>query len=376
MKALFRIIAFVAALCALPSVAAVPAARPYTSPEIHADNSVTFRILAPKATEVTLEGGWMAAKETLPLVKDDKGLWRVAVPPLKPITYAYWFNLDGAVVLDLANQIVRERSGGSSTSMLEMPGETAWSMRDVPHGSVEMRWLKAADFGGQTRPVRVYLPAGYRANATRKYPVLYLFHGAGEVELSWTESGKANLILDNLIADGKAKPMVVVMPLTSPSPGIAATGPGTMAAGSPTITKASAYVINTLIPWAEKEYRIQPGQSSRALAGLSAGGLLASMIAFKNPTVTHQLGVFSSPLSAFATQFPEAAASPAITNAVLPLIWIATGSTDPGITERLRIVDHDMTTLGIKHSYTETEGAHDYAVWRWSLAQFLPLLFR
>jgi enterochelin esterase-like enzyme len=358
-----------------PAIAAVPEARPYVSPEIHSDNSVTFRILAPQAHEVTLEGGWMTAKETVPLNKDDKGLWSVTIPSLEPTVYAYWLHIDGAVVLDQANQKVRERAGGSSTSTLDIPGDTPWAVRDVPHGSVELRWLKSSAFDGQTRPVRVYLPPGYRAEAKTRYPVLYLFHGAGELELSWTESGMMNFILDNLIADGKAKPMIVIMPLTSPSPVVAATGTVTTAGNSSKITKASAYVTETLIPWAERQYRIRPGQDSRALAGLSAGGLLASTIAFKNPQITHQLGVFSSPLSRFAEQFPEAAASPSNTNKALPLIWIATGRNDPGITERLRIVDRDMTALYVAHIYTETDGAHDYAVWRWCLSQFLPLLF-
>jgi enterochelin esterase family protein len=361
--------------------AAVPASRNYVSPEIHADHRVTFRILAPKASEVTLEGGWMAPNESIALTKDEQGMWSVTVGPLNPTVYAYWFNLDGAVILDQANQVIRERTAASSISVLEIPAALPlpWSMRDVAHGSIAMHLLKSATFGGETRNVWVYLPPGYQAS--KRYPVFYLFHGAGELHLSWIESGKANLIFDNLLADGKMQPMVVVMPYTGPVTGQAtglpapdaATGAAPPGGGQ---SKSADYILKEIIPWTEQHYRLLPGRKNRAMAGLSAGGALTARIGFANLDLFSQLGLFSAPAQIFGSSYAALAKEPAAVNAKLGLLWIGVGQSDPLATAGLRKLDTDLTRDGIKHTYLETEGAHDYAVWRWCLVQFAPLLFQ
>ena len=369
------------AITTMTAFGAVPATRPYTSPEIHPDRTVTFRILAPKATEVTLEGGWMPPNQPLPLAKDDKGLWSVTIGPLNPTVYAYWFNLDGAAVLDQANQYIRTRSVKSSISMVDIP-DTAplpWSVRDVPHGIVEQHWLKSPIYGGETRNIRVYLPPGFDKASKKKYPVLYLLHGSGEMYLSWTESGKANLIFDNLLADGKMKPMIVVMPHTDatelsppePAPTTGAGGPNLMALARPV-----DYVVKEVIPWAESNYPLLPGRKSHAIAGLSKGGALTATIGFSHLDIFSQLGIFSAPAQAFSTRFPELINDPKGTNAKLDLLWIGVGRSDPGIEPALRKFDAELTTEGIHHTFLETDGAHDYAVWRWCLVQFAPLLFQ
>lgn len=374
----YRSIVFLAALTG--AFAAVPANRPYVSPDVHPDRTVTFRILAPKASEVTLEGGWMESKATVPLVKDDAGLWSVTVGPLNPTVYAYWFNLDGAIVLDEANQFIRERTGGSSVSYVDVPDTKPlpWSVRDVPHGTVETHWVKSATYG-DTRGIWIYLPPGYDVNAREKYPVLYLFHGAGELNLSWVISGKANLIFDNFLADGKIKPAIVVMPFTGPSanaprpPAPVAGAPA--AGGPPNPTLGPDYILKEVMPWAEARFRILDGRKNRAIAGLSAGGALASRIALNHLDAFSQLGIFSSPIRDLEV-FPDLVKNPAGVSAQLDVFWVGVGKSDPQIIDWLRKMDADLTKLGVKHDYHETDGAHDYAVWRWCLVQFAPLLFR
>jgi enterochelin esterase-like enzyme len=369
-------------LLAQLAFAAVPASRPYTSPEIHPDRTVTFRILAPKAAEVTLEGGWQAPNQPVPMVKDDKGLWSVTVGPLKPTVYSYWFNLDGAVVLDEANPYVRIRGVKSSLNNVDIPAAEPlpWSIRDVPHGVVEQHLVKSATFD-ETRSLWVYLPPGYEKNTARKYPVLYLFHGAGELYRSWTESGKANLIFDNFIADGKMKPMIVVMPLTGPAenappqppPSVAGASAGPPPAGQ---SKAADYIVSEVMPWTEAHYRLLPGRKNRAIAGLSAGGALAGAVGLAHLDRFSQIGMFSAPLFNAQAVLADVAKDPKATNGKLDVFWIGVGKSDPGIEPALVKFDAELTADGIRHSFTETEGAHDYSVWRWCLTQFVPLLFQ
>jgi len=369
----------VAALLAAVLPAAVPPAPNYKSPEVHPDRTVTFRIRAPKASEVAIYGGWTAANEPVPLKKDPDGLWSITVGPLRPTVYAYWFVIDGAVVVDEGNQYVRIRTGGTSVSMVDVPGDgVEWALRDVPHGVVEMNWVKTPAFGGETRQIWVYVPPGYSKNASTRYPVLYLLHGAGELYRGWTESGKANLILDNLLADGKIKPMIVVMPYTLPpdnAPATPAPPAGAPAPAGPTISAdIPDYVVKQVVPWAEVNYRILPGKKNRAVAGFSMGGMLTASIGFANLDLFGKMGIFSASAADLATRFPEFAKDPKATNAKLDLLWIGIGREDAGAANA-RKFDEELKKLGINHTYLETDGAHEYSVWRWCLTQFAPLLF-
>ncbi len=373
-------LAFVLLMVATQLSAAVPASRAYTSPEVHGDGTVTFRIMAPKASEVTLEGGWQGPNQPVALVRDDKGLWSVTVGPLKPTVYAYWFNLDGAVVLDQANQYIRTRGVKSSVSMVEVPDAALeWMVRDVPHGRVEMNWVKSAVYGGETRNIWVYLPPGFDARAKKKYPVLYLLHGAGEMYLSWVESGKANLIFDNLIAEGKMKPMIVVMPHTDSTENSPPDPPVMAAAGVPgqmNLVRPVDYVVKEVIPWAGAHYPLLAGRKSTAIAGLSKGGALTATIGFGHLEVFSQMGIFSAPTQAFNTRFASLVSDAKGTNAKIGLLWMGVGDSDPVATKGLRAFDAELTKDGIMHVYMETPGAHDFAVWRWCLVQFAPLLFK
>jgi enterochelin esterase-like enzyme len=381
----FAAVLFSSLWCSV-ALAAVPAARPYLSPEIHADHTVTFRIMAPDAKNVAVEGGWTYPAQPIPMSKDEMGLWSLTVGPLPSNIFAYWFHVDGAIVTDEANESIRVRTGGSSVSNLEIPGsDLPWSLRDVPHGIVEQRLMKSKTYGGESRAVSVYLPPGYDKDARRRYPVLYLFHGAGETELSWVNSGKANLILDNLLANKKMLPAIVVMPYTgpaadararpgrnpaapplggSPVPGTGPNGPGL----------SQQFVLDELIAWTQANFRILPGRENHALAGFSAGGSLATGVAFSDLKDFSQLGIFSAPIRSMDA-YP-ALKNAAVVNANLNVFWIGVGNVDPLATAGLRKADTDLSQAGIHHSYQETEGAHDFSVWRWCLSQYAPLLFK
>src|SRR5580692_6915583 len=193
-----------------PNPAAIPARL--KSPEVSTDNKVTFRLNAPAASTVTLNGSWLGATG-LPMTKDADGVWSTTVGPLNPQLYGYWFVVDGVRVLDPSNSET-ERDGSRFNTMLMVNGPESdlWTFKDVPHGTLEQIWYPSPTLKMDQRRMYVYLPAEYNANPTKKYPVLYLLHGGGGDEDAWTVMGRATIIMDNLIASGKAVPMIVVMP--------------------------------------------------------------------------------------------------------------------------------------------------------------------
>src|SRR5580693_3134405 len=188
------------------------------SPEVTADHHVTFRILAPKASEVTLTGDWLGAAPPPKLSKDERGVWSVTLGPFEPSIYIYSFNVDGMAIPDPVNPRIKLRAR-TSASMVEVADDTPafWEPRDVPHGAVEINWDKSKAIGGETRAIWIYTPPDY-GKTTRRYPVLYLLHGSNDTAAGWTTAGNANFVLDNLLADGKAQPMIVVMPFGHATP--------------------------------------------------------------------------------------------------------------------------------------------------------------
>ena len=194
---------------AAPAQAARPA--PIKSPEIHPDRTVTFRLLAPKATEVTLNGSWDNGTD-LKMTKDESGVWSTTIGPLAPQLWGYWFIVDGVKALDPNNgETQRDGSRYDNLLMISGPESEWWDFKDVPHGSVQAVWYPSPTLKMASRRMMVYTPPGYETS-TQKYPVLYLLHGGGGDEDAWLTMGRANIIMDNLIAAGKAKPMIVVMP--------------------------------------------------------------------------------------------------------------------------------------------------------------------
>ncbi|MBL0155876.1 MAG: esterase [Bryobacterales bacterium] len=342
------------------------------SPEVHPGQRVTFRLRAPKAAEVTVTGDWMPTDGRAAMQKDAAGVWSVTLGPLPPSIYLYTFSLDGVTIADPVNPRVKLRSR-TSASLVEIPAEPAalWQARDVPHGKVEINWQRSSVLNGETRWIWIYTPPGYSKETKRRYPVLYLFHGSNDIAGGWTLAGNANLILDNLLAEKKATPMIVVMPYGHAVP-----------FGAPREQQArnsalfEEYLWKDVAPLVESNYRTAPGRENRAIAGLSMGGGQALSIGFGNLDKFSAIGAFSSAVQAdFETRFAAVLADEKATNAKLKLLWIACGRQD-FIWERSKKLDELLTARHIQHTFRATEGAHTYTVWRQYLGEFAPLLFQ
>ncbi len=348
------------------------------SPEVGADGTVTFRVLAPKAKEVLLAG--LPGKK-VPLSKEKDGLWTVTAGPLEPGLYSYTFEIDGAAVADQFNRKVK--AWRRMASLVEVPGNppTIEQLRDVPHGEVHLHtyWSEALQ---EHRSYRVYTPPGYADNAeSRAYPVLYLLHGSGDDESGWTAIGQANVIADNLIAEDKAKPMIIVMPHGHAAP------PGVDMEAIE--DRGEWYKLNNeavfaelkerIQPQVEQRYRVAAAPDSRAVAGLSMGGGQAVALGLSDPERYHWVAGFSSAVpeteKAAAEMFPGIVEKGKEYGEAYRLIWIACGE-DDFLLERNETFHGFLTSHGVEHQYLLTEGAHSWDVWRGYLAELLPLLFQ
>jgi enterochelin esterase-like enzyme len=357
-------------LLAAPATAPAQPAKNSTpvSPEVHPDRTVTFRVRAPKATEVTLTADWQASGAEQ-MTKDDAGVWSITVGPLEPGAAIYNFNIDGVAVPDPINPRIKLRAR-TSASLVDVPGDGTelWNPGTVPHGRVELVYVPSkAALPGQTREVRVYTPPGYDTNTARKYPVLYLFHGSNDTAAGWTDVGRANYILDNLIDQKKAVPMLVVMPFGHALP---FGGPGDN-------TKVfERHLLEDVMPAVEKTYRTAAGRENRAIVGLSMGGGQALTIGLGHLDLFSHVGAFSSAVPGdFSGRFKTLLDDPVGTNAKLKLLYIACGKQD-GAFARSHQLDKTLTAAKIAHTFHPTEGRHNFAVWRLYLGRIAPLLFR
>ncbi len=348
-----------------------PPAETLVSPEVHPDRRVTFRIRAPKASEVTLSMDYMPAGTRETMTKDAEGVWSVTIGPLDPTVYIYTFTVDGVTMADPVNPNIKLRAR-TSASMVEVPADppAIWDARDVPHGTVQINWQKSSVINGETRWIWVYTPPGYEKEAKRKYPVLYLFHGSNDTAGGWTLAGHANYILDNLLAEKKAVPMIIVMPFGHAVP-FGARG------GQVNNTDLyEQYLLKDVMPLVESKYRVMPGRANRAIAGLSMGGGQTISIGFKHLDLFSAIGVFSGAImTSFEKEFPQVLANPKDTNAKLKVLFIACGKQD-SLFERSQKLSELFTAHQIKHTFRPSEGAHVFKVWRLYLSEFAPLLFR
>ncbi|HYE75917.1 MAG TPA: alpha/beta hydrolase-fold protein [Blastocatellia bacterium] len=342
------------------------------SPEVHADGRVTFRIYAPKSNEVIVRGEWAASVPPQKLTKDENGFWSITVGPLEPNAYRYAFIVDGVQVLDPKNTTTSE-SNTNVRSLLFVPGAGAefMALNNVPHGAVRTVWYRSSSLNLDRR-MHIYTPPDYDLSNTR-YPVLYLLHGGGDNDNSWSTVGRARFILDNLHAAGKIKPMIVVMPA-----GHVPVPTNTMSA-SPTADKFTDDLLKDIIPYVEKNMRVIAKPEARALAGLSMGGVQTLNIGLNNSDKFSQLGVFSSGwfpqvLAEVEKQNQQVLDSPE-TKKRLKLFWIAVGTDDIAYQNS----QNTMAMLkrhGINYTYKETGGGHTWINWRRYLNEFAPLLFR
>ncbi|MEO5959441.1 MAG: alpha/beta hydrolase-fold protein [Opitutaceae bacterium] len=358
--------------CASIPFAQTPAVPTSSYPEVHADRRVTFRIAAPKATEVSLICDWQAGAQKLE--KGADGVWSLTVGPLAPSSYIYSFNVDGTAMADPINPRIKLRAR-TSGSFFEVPAGNSPSVeevRDVPHGAVEMNWHKATAIEGETRSVWVYTPPGYTQQTAQRYPVLYLFHGSNDRPNGWIDVGNVHLIADNLIAEKKIVPMVIVMPFGHVLP-FGQRGSG--ARNNTTVFED--YLLKDVIPLVEGKYRVIANRENRAVSGFSMGAEQSLHVFF------HHLDLFSSigalaPSGYRVLEEKHAAllADAAGTNAKIGVLWIACGRQDPQHFPGSQQLSEALAARQIRHTWRPVEGAHNHAFVRGQLLEFLPRLFR
>jgi enterochelin esterase-like enzyme len=347
---------------------------PVISPEVHADKSVTFRLRAPndKEVAVSLEG----VPKPIPMQKDDQGVWNVTTEPQAPDYYGYSFIADGVSMFDPSNHAVKPNFLYRA-SELHVPGaaSASWEIAALPHGEIHHHFYKSGVVGDD-RGYYVYTPPGYDPRGKQSYPVLYLLHGFSDDASAWTAVGRANVILDNLIAQGKAKPMLVVMPLGYGAPEVLQPNSGVFRDRSLTdrnFDKFREALLTEVIPREEAEYSVIKDRNSRAIAGLSMGGSESLLTGLNNLDKFSWIGAFSSGgiTEEFDKEFP--AVNPKTTEN-LHLLWIACG-TDDRLIDINRKVRAWLATKNIKHMDIETPGYHTWMVWRRNLTEFSSLLF-
>jgi enterochelin esterase-like enzyme len=340
--------------------------------EVHPDRTVLFRLRAPEAASVKLNGDFLQGSKDL--TKGDDGTWIVTVGPLAPAVYNYIFTVDGVRDIDPFNPMVK-LGDRSSESMFEVPGDkpAAYDIQSVPHGTVHINWYPSATVEA-LRSIYVYTPPGYEEGRS-KLPVLYLLHGSGDTEAGWVDVGRANLILDNLIAAGSAKPMIVVMPYGRPLPEVMLTPSGGRGPANANDQFAND-LLHDVIPYVEKLYRISAKADDRAIAGLSMGGGQALQIGTAHLDTFHYIGAFS----AGGRGNPEEAykdflADPAAANKKLKLFYIACGKADALFAGSQALSDA-LEKRQIKHTFSPSEEGHVWRNWRNYLADFAPQLFK
>ena len=363
------------------------------SPEVLADGAVTFRLLAPKATEVLVQGNWEGG-QGLAMAKDSSGLWSVTTSALQPELWAYTFSVDGVRTLDPSNyNVSRDGVGFMNTVLVLGERSEVLQPQQVPHGTVRTMWVPST-LAKTPRRMFIYTPPGYEDSSTR-YPVLYLLHGSGGDEDAWPTMGIANVIMDNVIAQGKAKPMIVVMPnaywhelaaldLAGPRtvgpPGVGSSGPPRPAAPD---NANETDIVGDLIPFVDKHFRTIPDRENRAMTGLSMGSGITMTVAVKRFDVFASIGLLSSgglrdPEAALANidqLNPEFLADPVATANKLKLLFFSCGTEDNRI-DGMKKVAEDLNSRKIPVVFKSYPGAHEWKVWRHSLADLAPLLFR
>jgi enterochelin esterase family protein len=341
------------------------------SPEVKSDHTVIFRIYAPKAEAVTVSSSDLPGKyQPRALKKGETGVWELTLGPVDPGTYRYVFNVDGVTVADSRNTAISE-SNATVWSVVHVPGSPFMDTTNVPHGAVGRVYYPSSTLG-RTRRLHVYTPPGYETS-TQKYPVFYLLHGAGDCDDSWTSVGRANFILDNLIATGKAKPMIVVMPAGHTRP-FGFGGKGGFGAG-----EFENDFQKDIMPYIERHYRTLTDRPNRAIAGLSMGGAQTLTVAIARPKDFAYVGVFSSGLLFGKAADSEKAIQGGIADPEmrkgLKLLWFATGS-DDFLLKQTRATVELFKRSGTQPVFLETSGGHTWINWQRYLNDFAPQLFR
>ena len=381
-----------------------------SSPEVDPDNKVTFRIFAPKADSVSVRGDF---GDEAQMVKDDQGIWSVTLGPIEPEMYSYTFNVDGLSILDPSNSL-NTNSSMRNQSILIVPGEVSelYMVKDVPHGTVAKVWYDSPVLNMKRRMV-VYTPPGYETSGD-KYPVIYVLHGGGGDEENWLHMARIPQVFDNLIAEGKARPMIVVMPNGNPdqaaAPGAVpakvspqgentgapafqgfpkAPGPGGTAGPLPGYREEALSVmaeeyVKSIGAFIDKNYRVLQGPQYRAITGLSMGGGHAFYTGIKYIDYYGWVGEFSSSIFGglnstgvnydLDTAISGAFKDPAGINGKLSLLYLSCGRDDQRVTAT-KEMGEELRRRGIEVVYTDWPGSHEWKVWRRALIDMVMKLF-
>lgn len=354
------------------------------SPQVLPDKKVTFRYLAPSAKEVKLGGSQFGAAQ-VPMVKDSVGIWSITVGPVRPDIYPYSFTVDGVTVMDPANEdfFPNERF---KASLVDVQGFTPLihAVRDVPHGSVNYEYYSSVQ--GSTGTLVVYTPPGYDKDLSKKYPVFYLISGTTDLEETWFKVGRTNLILDNLIAEGKVIPMIIVMPYGNPAARIAeqkrlSKPADPIGRDNPdAINRAKLFeedLVNNIIIYVEKNYRTISNKDNRAIGGFSRGGGQTLRTAFGNIDKFSWICCYSAYLTQqeMETNYKQIVEKPDITNQQLKLFWISVGVEDFLYNQTAEFLSY-LKSKNINYQSLITGGGHTWMNTKVFLAETAQLLFK
>ena len=382
-----KILALALLISATNWVTATPDSVPATSnvgnaeyPRIAPDLRVTFRLKAPNAKLVQLRGGAGLVKDAINLVRGDDGVWSATTPPAVPGFHYYWYVVDGLNVNDPSSYTYF--GWGRETSGIEVPepGVDFYDAKDgLPHGEVRARWYHSK-ITGKWRRANVYTPPGYDQGSNARYPVLYLLHGAGENERGWIEQGRANFILDNLIASGQATAMIVVVD-TGYAVRPARGEPLTPSAQTPGPTSAfDDVMIQELMPMIDSSYRTKADRLHRAMAGLSMGSMQTLQVTLKHLDQFAWIGAMSGPPRqgfVVKTAYDGVFSYPAAFNEKVKVFWLGAGTAETQIHQSTMAMHDALNKAGIKNVFFSSPGTdHEWQTWRRSLHDLVPRLFR
>jgi enterochelin esterase-like enzyme len=342
------------------------------SPQINPDNTVVFRFFAPSAKEVKMSAQF--EKNPMALTRDSIGIWSVTTASVTPDMYPYYFIVDGIQIADPMNSSIFPNEGFQN-SMVEITGNTPLihTIQNVPHGTLSYRYYYSPELG--IRPVVIYTPPGYEKNINVNYPVLYLLHGTTDIEETWTKVGRANIILDNLIHQGKAVPMIVVMPYGRAYP-VVSKNSGSLRTWENLQEFKKDFLIN-LMPFVEENYRVRKDKDYRAIAGFSGGGGETLYLGLNNQDMFSWVCGFAPGMlkNEFDRNNALAFANPVLTNQKIKLFWIGVGKEDglyPVIVDYLKVLDEKH----IKHETLITDGGHTWMNCKLYLSTIAQKLFK
>ncbi len=371
------------------------------SAEVSAEGMVTFRLNAPKADEVLVNGDWENGRG-MAMTRDTAGIWSVTTKPLAPEIWTYTFSMDGVPMLDPANpNVVRDGTRYLNTVLIPGAASALYQPGRMPHGTMAAIWYPSTALKTGRR-LLVYTPPDYEGGKAR-YPVLYLFHGGGGDEEAWSVMGSANVIMDNLIAQGKAKPMIVVMPnanwtenavlnvgggrtgdIARPAAGAQPVPGAAPAGGGQDYSRAEAEIVDDMIPFIDRTYRTLADRENRAIAGLSMGGGISINVGLKRLDVFGSVGEFSAGIFGGVSGYapfdfekisPDFLKDPTATNKKLGVLYFSCGAADPRMPFQTKVAE-DLRSRKIELTFKSFSGAHEWKVWRNSLADLAAMLFQ